>query len=340
MPAIGKRILKPGTAAALTLVMVLLPGTARADRGDPPPPEGGSNGQDLWAHAGGVSYDESKNGSGDTTGPVTPVTAWTPPPCWYSPRWTPAQFKTYVEAIWNAESTGPEWDATQRDRYEKGNPYTNFNLDKAGKGAWWTSYVPTGGAGVPGALDCNEPYFWVDQGDAPPPTIKNAITTEILAQLAYARIRVPDTDISLSPQTKQTVNLATWAWLDKAVFKPVSVTATADVLGISATTTATPVSLHLDPGTKDADSYPASGNCLINKDGSVGTPYSEGQRGDPPCGLKYLRASTGGTFPLKATITWQIEWVGTGHPQPTRLSDGTFGRTTDVTVQEIQAIVR
>jgi enoyl reductase len=311
-------------------------GGARGDTG------GNSDNQEISASAGAVTYDESKNGSGKSTGSITPVGNWSPPPCWYAPTWSPEEFKAYIEPIWGADSTGSEWDNTQRDRYVNGNPYTNFNLDKSGKGYWWTSFVPQGGAAVPGALDCTEPYFWVDKGQAPPADIKNAITPQILAELAYDRVRVPDTEINLSPTNKQTVNLATWAWLDKATFKPVSVTASVNLLNISATTTATPIALHIDPGTPDADVYPASGDCAINKDGSIGTAYATGDENKtPPCGLTYRRSSSsnGGTFPLKATITWKVSWTGSGGTGG-NLPDGTFGNTTNVTVQEIQTVNR
>jgi enoyl reductase len=301
---------------------------------------GGKKGDQISATVSVIRYDESKNGSGKATGAVTAAGNWTPPACWYEPKWTPEQFKAYVEPIWAAESTGYEWDAKQRDRYVNGHPYKDFNLSKSGDGYWWYSAYDPARITDPHIFDCNEPYFWVDKGKPSP--IKNSVTPEILAQLAYAKVRVPATQINLSPESKQTVNLATWAWLDKAIFKPVSVTASVDLLGISATTTATPVALHLDPGTSDADVYPASGDCTINKDGSIGTPYANGDENKtPPCGLTYRRSSTanGGTFPLKATITWKVSWTGSGGSGG-NLPDGTFGNTTNVTVQEVQTVNR
>ncbi|MER5564431.1 hypothetical protein ABT071_38260, partial [Streptomyces sp. NPDC002506] len=61
-------------------------------------PTGGSSTSDgtLSATAGGVVYDRSKNGTGNSTGPVTAVGNWTPPACWYAPKYSPAQFKAYV----------------------------------------------------------------------------------------------------------------------------------------------------------------------------------------------------------------------------------------------------
>jgi hypothetical protein len=111
-------------------------------------------------------------------------------------------------------------------------------------------------------------------------------------------------------------------------------------LNIQATTTAKPVSLKLEPGTPDAETYPASGECTINDDGSIGEPYAEGKSDrTPPCGVKYLRSSGDGTYKLRATITWEINWTGTGGTGGD-LPNGTFGNDQDVTVQEIQSVNR
>ncbi|MEK8172379.1 hypothetical protein NKH77_33445 [Streptomyces sp. M19] len=125
---------------------------------------------------------------------------------------------------------------------------------------------------------------------------------------------MPDTDITLNPDAdgKQTVNLPTWAWLDKSTFKPVSVTASVPEIDLSATTTATPKALKIEPGTSDAELFPASGECAINKDGSIGTPYTKGTSDKtPPCGLTYHHSTSGsGPYQFKATITWEIAWTG------------------------------
>ncbi|NUR02169.1 MAG: hypothetical protein HOY79_38240 [Streptomyces sp.] len=293
---------------------------------------------EISASAGVVVFDRSKNGTGTSVGPVTSTTSWTPPACWYAPKYTPAQLKAYLEPIWAADSTGYEWDATQRDRYVNGHPYKDFNKDKTGKGYWWDSYVNE--TFPPGWDKCTKPIFWVDKGDPPPADIENAVTPKILAELAYNEIRVPSTNVTLAPAGTTKVNLATWAWLDGTTFKPVSVTASVPVLGISATTTAEPVSLKIDPGTSDAETYPASGVCQINN-GRIGEPYAKGKAyTDPPCGVKYLRSSGDGSYQLKATITWKIHWTGTGITGEQGLPDGTFGAPQNVTVQEAQAVNR
>jgi enoyl reductase len=286
---------------------------------------------------GGVVFDRSKNGSGNSAGALTSATSWSPPPCWYAPKYTPEQLQKAMEPVWEAGSTGYEWDAKQRDRYVNGKPYKDFNKDKTGKGYFWDSFVDEDFP--PGWDACTKEPFWVDQGAPPPADIQNAVTPEILAELAYAEVRVPSTKVTLAPAAQTKVNLPTWAWLDAADFKPVSVTASVPVIGIAATATAEPVSLRIEPGTKDAVTYPASGVCAINN-GRIGEPYAKGKADHtPPCGVRYLRSSGDGTYPLQATVTWKIQWTGTGGTGGD-LPDGTFGATQNVTVQEIQAVNR
>ncbi|MCW8377667.1 hypothetical protein NA749_012585 [Streptomyces justiciae] len=296
-----------------------------------------TDGDTLSVTAGGVVFDRSKNGSGTSTGALTSSTSWTPPPCWYAPKYTPEQLQKTLEPIWAAESTGWEWDAEQRKKYNADDEKKGFNKDKTGKGYWWDSYVDK--SYPPGWDSCDKGPFWVDTGDAPPAEYENAVTPEVLAELAYNEIRVPGTKVTLAPAEATKVNLPTWAWLDGADFKPVSVTASVPVLNIEATATAEPVSLKIEPGTADAVTYPASGVCEINN-GRIGEPYAKGKADQtPPCGVKYLRSSGDATYPLRATVTWKIQWTGTGGAGGD-LPDGNFGATQNVVVQEIQAVNR
>ncbi|MGW3817218.1 hypothetical protein [Streptomyces sp. NPDC005046] len=346
MSAVKWRGIAAGSALAMLLLANSNPAVADDDFGDgsqkpgDPPVSGNSDGNgSLSATAGAVVFDRSKNGSGGSAGAVTSSSgAWTPPACYYAPKYTPDQLQKYLEPIWNAESTGPEWDLEQRDKYVNGGEAKDFNKAKAGKGYWWDSYVTEGREGDPGALKCDRGIFWVDTGDAPPADVPEAITPEMLAQLAYAEIRVPSTKVDLAPAGTTKVNLPTWAWLDTAKFKPVSVTASVPLLNVTATTTAEPVSLKIDPGTDDATTYPASGVCEISGD-HIGEAYAKGKAEQtPPCGVKYLRSSGDGSYKLRATVTWKIHWTGTGIPEERDLPDGTFGAEQDVVVQEIQSV--
>ena len=343
MPAVRK-VARAATALAIIGFSLLASQTAYAGRG-----KYGENGDGantgaianddgtLSVTAGGVVFDRSKNGSGTSTGALTSSTSWTPPPCWYAPKYTPEQLQKTLEPIWEAESTGYEWDAAQRKKYNADDEEKGFNKDKTGKGYWWDSYVDK--SYPPGWDSCDKGPFWVDTGDAPPAEYENAVTPEVLAELAYNEIRVPGTKVTLAPAEATKVNLPTWAWLDGAAFKPVSVTATVPAINVSATATAEPVSLKIEPGTADAVTYPASGVCEINN-GRIGEPYAKGKADETPaCGVKYLRSSGDATFPLRATVTWEIHWTGTDGAGGD-LPDGNFGATQDVVVQEIQAVNR
>ncbi|MFJ3983398.1 hypothetical protein [Streptomyces fungicidicus] len=338
-----RRSARAATVLTLTCASLFASNAAFAERGS----NGNANEAEQSANAddkgnlsvtvGGIVFDRSKNGSGGSAGALTSSTSWSPPACWYAPKYTPEQLQKYLEPIWEAGSTGYEWDAEQREKYNADDEKKAFNKDKSGEGFWWGSYVNK--SYPPGWDACDKDYFWVDTGDAPPADIENAVTPEILAELAYAEIRVPGTEVTLAPTETTKVNLPTWAWLDGAEFKPVSVTASVPDIGISATATAEPVSLEIKPGTPDAQTYPASGVCGI--DGRrIGEPYRQGDADrTPPCGVKYLRSSGDGAFPLQATVTWEIHWTGTGGAGGD-LPDGEFGATQDVVVQEIQAINR
>ena len=349
MSAVRKLVTGPPAAAlvaALALCAALAPSPAYAGDRSGGGNQGGTvsgteHGGTIGASAGGITYDTSHNGSGGghAVGSLTAAGNWQPPPCWYAPMWSPDEFSTYVQGIWSSPSVGWEWVNTQRDRYVNGHPYKDFNKAKAGKGYWWNGVANLDRIAEPAALSCDAPYFWVDKGKPAPE--KNAISPELLAQLAYKKVRVPGTDVTLNPAGTQTVNLNTWAWLDKATFRPVSVTASAPLIGISATTTATPIALHLVPGTPDAVVHPASGDCPIQANGRIGTPYRAADgNGVPPCGITYEHATSGrGPFQMRATVTWKVSWTGTGGAGGA-LPNGTFGTTTPVTVQEIQSVVR
>ncbi|WP_051767286.1 hypothetical protein [Streptomyces sp. NRRL S-37] len=309
--------------------------------------DAGLKGDNLYARATAISYDTSKNGSGPTAGSVTVAGgSWAPPACWLAPKWTAKQFAKETEAGYKQISGDPNQapharKATHefRQMYKDGK-YKNYNLDQQDEGMWWGP-VENPNAPILERTACNATLpFWAENGETP--DVENAITPEILAGLAYEQIKVPGTEVTLAPEGTTKVNLPTWAWLDKGEFEPVSVTASLDApgLNIQATTTARPIALELLPGTEDAETHPASGECAVNEDGSIGEPYTKGAADrTPPCGITYFRSSGDGTFKLQAAVTWGITWTGTGGAGGD-LPDGTFGNDQAVTVQEIQSINR
>ncbi|WP_371546965.1 hypothetical protein OG266_18410 [Streptomyces sp. NBC_00554] len=331
----------------LSGALVLVPGTAFADW----PPSAGTQGntkQTASADAGTLVSKVTYSGSvrsGGSKSAIQPVGNWTPPACWYEPR-SVADFEKYVETMYE-ETINTPGQANYakaavgqfRDIYKDGE-YKDYNGDKADEGNWWVAVQNPDRVDDPASWECSKLPFWVENNDDP--GVDQAVTPKMLAEAAYNAIQLPGTKVTLAPEDITKVNLSTWAWLDKTQFKEVAVTAALNVAGlnIQATTTAKPVSLELEPGTGDAETYPTSSVCRINGDGSIGEPYAKGKSDEtPPCGIKYLRSSGSGTFNLKATITWEIDWTGTGGAGGD-LPDGTFGTTQDITVQEIQSVNR
>ena len=340
MPAV--RRMRWSTVAVVAAVLLsALPGAAYADMpGQRETARQGGNfqGNTLTSRVTVTTSGNAKSSSGTLSAENSD---WTPPPCWYEPFFSAKNFKTYMQSLWSmAHSVGGSSAslAAVQNRYQNGQPYKDFNVAEDGKGMWWIGVQNPQMTHDPRSLQCNQPWFWVP--DNTTPNVPLAVTPQVLAEYAYGQVHLPATTVRMNPAGKQTVNLPTWVWTDKGTFKPVSVTAKLPGTGLWATTTAKPVSLHIDPGTQDATVYPESGDCPINADGSIGTPYNGQANATPPCGLTYLHSTTAtGPFPFKATLTWQVSWSGSGNTGGT-LPDGTFGTATPVTVQEIQTVVR
>ncbi|MFI9768198.1 hypothetical protein ACIHJG_15200 [Streptomyces sp. NPDC052415] len=347
-------------ALAIAISTVLFTATNSAaepvdyGKGDDAEETGGSDKNGIYAAA-RITYSGSV-AKGGGTGNVTPADVnWTPPPCWYAPYLGAKAFKEKMSKDIKGQLNAPgmgghagaalsELQRHYEDEYGWTDTpgYKDYNVENNGKGMFWAAVENPDEPDLLKRSSCNDLPFWVESGEAPPPQYEQAITPQILAALAYQHMELPDTEVTLAPEAVTKVNLPTWAWLDKAVFDEVQATAAINAPGfnLQATTTAKPVALKLQPGTEDAETYPASGECVINADGSIGEPYAKGKADEtPPCGLKYLRSSGDGTFNLQATITWEITWTGTGGTGGD-LPNGTFGNNQAITVQEIQAVNR
>ncbi|MET9442816.1 hypothetical protein [Streptomyces sp. NPDC006610] len=323
-------------------------------KGDGTAQEGGSDNSGIYAAA-RIQYSGAVTKNGSRGNVTSADVTWTPPPCWYAPYLGAKDFKEKmskdIESQMNAPGMGghagaalSELQRHYEDEYGWTDTpgYKDYNVENDGKGMFWAAVENPSEPDPLKRSSCNDLPFWVNNGETPPPQYEQAISPEILAALAYQHMQLPDTEVTLAPETVTKVNLPTWAWLDKAVFEEVRATAAISVPGLtlSATTTAKPVALKLEPGTEDAETYPASGECTINADGSIGEPYTKGRADEtPPCGLKYLRSSGNGAFDLRATITWDITWTGTGGAGGD-LPNGIFGSEQAVAVQEIQSINR
>ncbi|GAA5003544.1 hypothetical protein [Streptomyces siamensis] len=347
------------TPVAVAALVLWSGGTAHADgpadnTTPPTGPSGNSDGNGNINASATQSQIKVRQVKGPTTGKRGNITSvdpnWEPPACWYEPVMTPEQLKRFSETNGNGDVGVHEtwigkglWTDHYRDEKPEKNfddtwstapGYKDYNTGK--KGYFWRSVAPDDTD--PKSWDCGRIMFWQDGNTVP--QVPNAPTPKTLAEYAYNQVKIPDTKIELKPEGKSTVNLPTWIWLDKGTFQDVTVRAELPNTNLWAETTAKPVALHLEPGTEDASTFPASGECKINDDGSIGTPYKKGDADrTPPCGIEYLRATSGAPYQLKASITWQISWEGTGGAKGD-LPDGTFETTQDMNVQEIQSINR
>ncbi|MET8684255.1 hypothetical protein ABZV77_08565 [Streptomyces sp. NPDC004732] len=364
MPVNRSRLAPLGAcAAALTLAVGAITLTEPAYAAEPTSngkgreteQQGGSDksGDGIYAAA-KVQYTGAvtKSGSGNV---ASSDVNWTPPPCWYAPKYGAKQFKKKMSKELKEAASAPgmaghagaainELQRHYEDDYGWTDTpgYKDYNVDKDGEGMFWAAYENPEEPDDLKRSSCSDIPFWVKNGDAPPPQHEEAIDPEILAALAYQHMELPKTKVTLAPDGNTKVKLPTWAWLDKAAFDEVKATAAINIPGfnLEATTTAKPKALTLDPGTEDATTLPADGQCPI-VDGRIGEPYAQGKAKEtPPCGIVYGRSSAGATFPLKASLTWEITWTGTGQNAPLGMPDGKIEAVQDVTVEEIQSINR
>lgn len=306
--------------------------------------KGGTNGRTIYAESRIVTVTGGGSRKQSGTGTLTPTDSdWTPPACWYEPAFSPKQLAGTVKALRGLESLpfiGGAADVLgdALDKRYKDGEYKNYNLDKQGKGMFWAAVKNKNRLDDPEVNSCTKPPFWVDEGDTPDEPL--AVSPRILAEYAYDELPIPGTEVTMAPAGETKVNLPTWVWLDRAKFRKVSATASLPGTSLSATTTAEPVSLRIEPGTKDARTYPASGECALGEGGRIGEPWARGKaKRTPPCGVEYLRSSGDGSYALKATVTWKIRWTSTNGAGE-GLPDGEFGADQDVVVKEIQAVNR
>ncbi len=132
------------------------------------------------------------------------------------------------------------------------------------------------------------------------------------------------------------VNVGTWFWVPRTIWKPFSVTAyiTTSVGVYTVTTTATPTNVIYSPG---------DGNDPVSCRGP-GTPWSNsnGDGDKSSCMYTYRKAShtePSGVYKSRMAIEWKISWksnLGIGGPLPSIRT----GLNSNVRVLEMQALSR
>lgn len=181
--------------------------------------------------------------------------------------------------------------------------------------------------------DCTNPdgtvtttFIPVEAGDA-----EAAPDPEALRASAQDQLRLPTPKLAMSPPGEQVVHVASWLWLDGALWRPHSSSASAG--GVTATVTATPTRTLWDMGNGD----------VVACDGP-GVPYDTsrsdtGQSTD--CSYTYRTSSAGrpgNAYPVTVTVEWRLGWTVTGAPGGGALPGLTTSSTTTVPVGEVQAL--
>lgn len=138
---------------------------------------------------------------------------------------------------------------------------------------------------------------------------------------------------SAPARDRNVVNVGTWFWVPRVLWKPVSATAyiTTSVGVLSVTVTATPSRLRFDPGNRDDPVW-----C----DGP-GEPWRSalGDNAVSECMYTYRHAAGAGRrFPARTSVQWRLK-VSSNFGLSFPLPNVTLGMTTPVTVREIQAVL-
>lgn len=228
---------------------------------------------------------------------------------------------------------------------------TNGDYHDGQKGSWY-EFVFNPAMPLPEAqakCDVMRPPLleWVPDATTPP---GNTVSAWKMAKAAEKVLPVATPTLTLRPPAgSQVVNLSTLVSLE--TFQRTFVTASLNVnnFTLAATTIATPVSITVNAGTADAS--PSSCTYTLASDGGKTPSYqtdpnsthcSDGSSG-PNAGIVYRRPTAAGTtYPLTATVTWNVTWTNTANPDdPPQGSLGTLTLTsppTPVTVNEVESI--
>ncbi len=150
---------------------------------------------------------------------------------------------------------------------------------------------------------------WVT-GSAPAGTPE--VDPRTLALQAENSINLPQPTVHLDPSGTSVVGLATWLWIDPAIWHDESVTATSGP--VSATAVARPVAVRWTSGD--------GGEVVCQGPGTAYAPWLPAAWQTTECAHEYLQTSAGqptldgnpdhGTFVVTATVEWAVTWTSVG----------------------------
>ncbi|WP_434594723.1 hypothetical protein [Streptomyces sp. A5-4] len=324
-------------AAVVMSCAVLLAGAVPAHAGDgrdgggtgtPKPDKGAVSGDGtIGAH---IKLSRSANNNDSGTPVTTADRNWSPPVCWYEPEYTPEEYEEFIKDAYG----GAQGDAAEYSEERK-----KEQFHKGDKGLWWKVAFRGGEYDEACPVDTDNWEIWVPP--AVPDPDPHAITPQMLSELAFNSTKLPVPPVELSPKPDRlVVNLPTRVKFEGGALDRVWTTASINHKGVqmAATAVATPVALKVEAGTADADPQSCTYD-LVKAEGGYRVD-SEGAG----CNVTYRRSSGGGSYPFKASLTWEVTWTDSADPdgpvQQPGLPGGLSTYEQDVTVKEIQAINR
>lgn len=258
---------------------------------------------------------------------------WSPPRCWYEPRFGPQEFKDYLISHWRPGSAFTRWaDEYRADDYHVGD-----------EGAWY-ALLYSDAEWDTFAAQCasREPFVFVGPAHPAPPGTP-LVGAGTLAGLAYDATTLPEPPVTLRPAgANRLVNFATEVAFGSALER-VWVTARYDSaawgIHVAATTVAVPSWLRVESGTENAEPQACTYK-LTPEGGGYGV-----DTGGAPCNVTYRRGSPAAGYTLRASIVWKVAWTASASPDgppenEPALPDGESTREMPVTVRENQTVVR
>jgi hypothetical protein len=199
-------------------------------------------------------------------------------------------------------------------------------------------WVCTGGA-APGV---RTPFFLANgRAGAPLPPDPADLARQALAQVLTL---IPAPAVDVSPDLPNNVDSAIdlpvtylhlwfWFWAEDDVWQNYSNTVTLN--GVSATTTARPVSLAYDPGNGDAQVVcPNQGRPWADDDVNVDPSALGG------CGYRYSKVTPDGPITGRLTINWQVTWTSNVGAAGALDPLSTSTNTPSFVVEQIQVVTK
>ena len=169
-----------------------------------------------------------------------------------------------------------------------------------------------------------------------PPGASTGPTPREVAQVAIDQMNLAAIDIGIAPEPGPNsvglVGMPVWMWArapDQHTFGPITASATAGGITITATAKVLHVTWQMGDGTEVV--------CA-----TAGTPYepSYGRKHSPDCGHTYEKSSArenDEAYTITATSSWVVTWSGAGQTGTIRL-DG-LTRSTQIQIGEAQVLV-